>query len=165
MKMLQKMWVFLEEILAGLFFTSGTALIFYGVIMRYLFNSPQAWVEEVARYSLIWGIFLGFGMALRHNHHIQVDIIYDRLKPSMKRLLDILATGISIAFCLIYTYYGYILVEARYHSGMVSLDVGIPMWIVYLILPLSGLLFLLRFIERLVNILIGKDENYANPLN
>ena len=54
--------------------------------------------------------------------------------------------------------------ENRYTSGMVSLDIGIPMWIVYLVLPLSGILFLLRFVERLVNILRGKDEEYANPL-
>ncbi|MEG0384182.1 TRAP transporter small permease [Solibacillus cecembensis] len=165
MQKLKKLWAFIEEVSAGTFFSVGIALIFYGVITRYVFNSPQAWVEEVARYSLIWGVFLGFGLALRHNQHIQVDILYDKLKPRMKRVLDILATGISILFCVIYTYYGVILVESRFHSGMVSLDVGIPMWIVYLILPISGILFLLRFIERLVNILAGKDENYANPLN
>lgn len=165
MKMLKKAWAFIEEVASGSFFIVGIALIFYGVIMRYVFNEPKAWVEEIARYSIIWGVFLGFGLALRHNQHIQVDILYDRLKPKMKQILDIVATLISIAFCGIYTYYGYILVENRFHSGMVSLDVGIPMWIVYLILPISGVLFLLRFIERLVHILIGKDENYANPFN
>ncbi|MER2192711.1 MAG: TRAP transporter small permease [Solibacillus sp.] len=165
MQALKKIWAHIEEISSASFFTVGVALIFYGVITRYIFNSPQAWVEEVARYTIIWGVFLGFGMALRHNHHIQVDILYDKLKPAMKRIMDIVATTISVIFCLIYTYFGFILVETRFHSGMVSLDVGIPMWIVYLILPLSGLLFLLRFIERLVNILKGKDENYANPLN
>ncbi len=146
------------------FFVTGIVLIFYGVIMRYLFNEPQAWVEELARYTIIWGTFLGFGLALRHNQHIQVDILYDQLKPSMKRILDIVATGLSILFCLIYTYYGFVLVENRYTSGMVSLDIGIPMWVVYLVLPISGILFLLRFVERLVNILRGKDEEYANPL-
>ncbi|MEO4054331.1 TRAP transporter small permease [Solibacillus sp. CAU 1738] len=165
MKALQKLWTYVEEIAAGIFFVSGIGLIFYGVVMRYIFNSPLAWVEEVARYSIIWGTFLGFGLALKHNQHIQVDILYDRLSKPLQKGLDILATTISITFCLIYTYYGYVLVENRYSSGMVSLDVGIPMWIVYLILPISGILFLLRFVERLVNILRGKDEEYANPLN
>lgn len=164
MKVIYKIWGYLEEILAGIFFVAGIVLIFYGVVMRYIFNEPQAWVEELARYSIIWGTFLGFGLALRHNQHIQVDILYDKLKPAMKRLLDLVATGLSIAFCLIYTYYGFVLVENRYTSGMVSLDIGIPMWIIYLVLPLSGVLFLLRFVERLLNILRGKDEEYANPL-
>lgn len=165
MKVLMKIWTYLEEILSGIFFLSGILLIFYGVIMRYIVNDPQAWVEEVARYSIIWGTFLGFGMALKHNQHIQVDILFDRLNHTWRFIVNLLATILSIVFCLIYTYYGYLLVETRISSGMVSLDVGIPMWIVYLILPISGLLFLLRFIERLVNILRRKDVEYANPLN
>lgn len=165
MKLLMKAWAFLEEFLAIVFFSFGIVLIFYGVVMRYVMNDPQAWVEEVARYTIIWGSFLGFSLALKHNHHIQVDIIFDKLNNTGKFIMNIVATILSIVFCLIYTYYGYVLVENRYSSGMVSLDVGIPMWIVYLILPLSGVLFLLRFIERLVNILRRKDEEYANPLN
>lgn len=133
--------------------------------MRYVFNNPQAWVEEVSRYSIIWGTFLGFGMALKHNQHIQVDILYDRLNATGKYIINLVATALSIIFCIIYIYYGWNLVATRFHSGMVSLDMRIPMWIVYLILPISGVLFLLRFIERLVNILRRKDEDYANPLN
>ncbi|TSI10445.1 TRAP transporter small permease [Lysinibacillus sp. BW-2-10] len=163
--MLQKIWSYFEEIAAGIVFAVGIFLIFYGVVMRYIFNDPQAWVEEIARYSIIWGTFLGFGMALKHNHHIQVDILYDKLNNTMKFIVNIVATTLSIVFCLIYTYYGFVLVENRYSSGMVSLDVGIPMWVIYLILPISGVLFLLRFIERLVNILRRKGEEYANPLN
>ncbi|SOC41228.1 TRAP transporter small permease [Ureibacillus acetophenoni] len=165
MKLLTKAWTFLEEVLAGVFFSVGILLIFYGVVMRYVMNDPQAWVEEVARYTIIWGVFLGFGLALKHNQHIQVDILYDKLNNTGKFIMNLIATGLSIVFCLIYTYYGYVLVENRFASGMVSLDVGIPMWIVYLILPISGVLFLLRFIERLVNILRRKGEEYANPLN
>ncbi|WP_342536991.1 TRAP transporter small permease [Sporosarcina sp. FSL K6-3508] len=164
MKTLQKIWRAVEEISAGVFFFGGITLIFYGVVMRYGFNSPKAWVEEVVRYVIIWGVFLGFSIALRHNQHIQVDLLYDKMPGKMKKFVDLFATIISILFCLAYTYYGYLLVEARYHSGMVSLDVGIPMWIVYLILPISGVLFSLRFIERLVQLVRGKDVKYDNPL-
>lgn len=165
MNILMKIWTFLEEVLAGVFFSLGIVLIFYGVVMRYVLNDPQAWVEEVARYAIIWGTFLGFGLALKHNQHIQVDILYDNLSKPLQFAMNILATILSIVFSLIYTFYGFTLVETRYTSGMVSLDVGIPMWIVYLILPISGVLFSLRFVERLVNILRRKDEEYANPLN
>ena len=61
MKAVYKIWGYLEEILAGIFFVAGVVLIFYGVIMRYIFNEPQAWVEELASYSIIWGTFLWFG--------------------------------------------------------------------------------------------------------
>ncbi|MDN4606256.1 TRAP transporter small permease [Sporosarcina highlanderae] len=164
MKTLKKVWDLFEEISAGTFFFGGITLIFYGVFMRYVFNEPKAWVEEVVRYVIIWGVFLGFALALRHNQHIQVDMLYDKLSARMKKVLDIFATSVSIAFCVAYTYYGIVLVASRYHSGMVSLDVGIPMWIIYLILPISGTLFLLRFIERLVQLIRGKDVKYDNPI-
>ncbi|WP_057776229.1 TRAP transporter small permease [Cytobacillus dafuensis] len=164
MKKLNKAWSLFEEVSAGTFFFVGITLIFYGVIMRYFFNEPKAWVEEVVRYFIIWGTFLGFAVALRHNQHIQVDIVYDKLSKRAKRMVDIFATSVSILFCFAFTYYGYVLVESRYHSGMVSLDVGIPMWIVYLILPISGLLFLIRFVERLVHLLRGKEVHYDNPI-
>lgn len=164
MKKWKKGWDLLEEISAGTFFFAGITLIFYGVIMRYVFNEPKAWVEEVVRYLIIWGTFIGFAIALRHNQHIQVDILYDKLSGKSKRIIDFFATSVSIIFCIAFTYYGAILVEARYHSGMVSLDVGIPMWIIYLILPISGILFLLRFIERLVQLIRGKDVQYDNPV-
>ncbi|MBE1555615.1 TRAP transporter small permease [Sporosarcina limicola] len=164
MKSLRKFWDSFEEVSAGTFFFTGITLIFYGVIMRYIFNEPKAWVEEVVRYVIIWGTFLGFPIALRYNHHIQVDILYDKLSRRAKKVVDLFATSVSILFCLGFTYYGIILVENRFHSGMVSLDVGIPMWIVYLILPISGTLFTLRFIERLVNLVRGKEEHYDNPI-
>lgn len=164
MKSLKKFWALFEEVSAGTFFFAGITLIFYGVIMRYVFNEPKAWVEEVVRYVIIWGVFLGFSLALRHNQHIQVDIVYDKLPKGAKKVVDLFATLVSISFCVAYTYYGIILVENRFHSGMVSLDVGIPMWIVYLILPISGIMFTMRFIERLVHIVRGKEAKYDNPI-
>jgi C4-dicarboxylate transporter DctQ subunit len=154
----KKTWALFEDVSAGTFFSVGIALIFYGVLMRYAFNSPKAWIEEVSSYCIVWGALLGIPIALRNNHHIQVDMLYDKMSPAMKRLMDLFANLVSILFCLFYTYYGALLVLKRYTSGLVSLDVGIPMWIIYLILPISGILFLARFIERLINVIRGKGE-------
>lgn len=156
MKGLKKAWALLEDIAAGSFLSVGIALIFYGVLMRYAFNEPKAWVEEVANYTIVWGALLGVPVALRNNHHIQVDILYDKLPRGGQRLLDILANLMGILFCVFFTYYGYILVAKRYTSGMVSMDVGIPMWIVYLILPISGIMFLFRFLEKLLQAMRGE---------
>lgn len=164
MKKLRKFWNLFEDISAGTFFSVGMTLIFYGVVLRYIFNAPEPWVEEAARYTIVWGAMLGFASALRDNHHIQVDMLYEKLPPALKRAVNIFASSVGILFCLFYTYYGYSLVAKRYVSGMVSLDIGIPMWLVYLILPISGVMFLLRFIERFIEVLRGKEVNHDNPI-
>lgn len=154
----RKAWDLFEDIAAGTFFSVGIALIFYGVLMRYAFNEPKAWVEEMANYTIVWGALLGVPIALRNNHHIQVDMLYEKMSKPLKKITDIFANAMGILFCLFYTYYGYLLVAKRFSSGMVSMDVGIPMWIVYLILPISGFLFLLRFIDKLIAVLQGKEQ-------
>ncbi len=157
---LKKAWDLFEDVMAGTFFSAGILLILYGVTMRYVFNEPKAWVEEIASYTIVWGSLLGVPIALRNNHHIQVDMFYEKMPKAVRRLIDIFANIMGIIFCLFFTYYSYLLVAKRFSSGMVSMDVGIPMWIVYLILPICGVMFLLRFIEKLVNVLKGKEEHH-----
>lgn len=158
MKRAKTAWGLFEDITASTFFSAGIALIFYGVMMRYVFNEPKAWVEEVSAYCIVWGAMLGFSIALRDNHHIQVDMLYDKMPDGIKKLMNVFSNLCGVIFCIVYTYYGFILVIRRSTSGMVSLDVGIPMWIVYLILPISGIMFLARFIERLVYVIQGKGD-------
>lgn len=160
MKKIKKIWSFVEDLGAGLFFMSGLTFIFYGVITRYIFNSPKPWVSEISVYLIVWGALLGISSALRDNRHIQVDLLYDVVPNRFKFMFDLFSTIIGIIFCLFYSYYGWGLVMSRYHSGLVSLDVGIPMWIVYLALPISGILFLIRFIERLVVCIRRRGLNY-----
>ncbi len=162
MKAWKKAWALFEDITAGTFFSLGIVLIFYGVLMRYVFNSPKSWIEEISSYSIIWGSLFGISVALRNNHHIQIDMLYDKLPDAAKRWVDLFANAVGIFFSLFYTYYGYLLVAKRYTSGMVSMDVGIPMWIVYMILPISGVMFLLRFIERFVANVKGKGDVHAD---
>jgi C4-dicarboxylate transporter DctQ subunit len=164
MNSLKKFWALFEDVTAGSLLSTGVLLIFYNVIMRYLFNAPKAWVEEVANYLIVWGALIGISIALRNNHHISIEMLYEKMSPLWKRGVDIFANSMGILFCLLYTYYGFELVIKRFGSGMVSMDVGIPMWIVYLILPISGLLFLLRFIERLINNIMGKEEQHDHNL-
>ena len=163
MRTWKKWWALIEDVLAGSFLVTGLCLILYGVMMRYVFNSPKSWVEEITNYTIIWGALFGVSIALRDGHHIQVDMLYDRLPKKVQRWVRVFSDLMGVLFCLFYTYYGYVLVDKRLESGMISLDVGIPMWLVYLILPISGIMFLMRFLERLVNSLRGKEEEKHDP--
>ncbi|WP_280770757.1 TRAP transporter small permease [Salipaludibacillus daqingensis] len=147
----KKWWALIEDVLAGTFLTLGILLILYGVVMRYVFNDPKSWVVEISTYLIVWGVLFGTPIALRNNNHIQINFLYDRLPKAYKRYVDIFANIVGVLFCFFFTYYGYQLVVGSFSSGMVSLDVGIELWIVYLVLPIAGFMFLLRFIERLMH--------------
>jgi len=139
-----------EEAVAGTLLVIGLGLCLYGVVMRYVANQPQAWVEEVYKYLVIWGILIGGAMALRNKKHIAVDVLYAVLPARGKKAVNVLSHLIGLGFSIVFFVLSIQLVLMNRTTGQVSMDVGIPLWIVYLVLPLSGLLLALQFAESAV---------------
>ena len=41
-----------------------------------MLNDSASWTEEIARYLLIGTVFVGAGIGVAKNNHIQVDLLY-----------------------------------------------------------------------------------------
>ncbi len=158
MSSIRRVLDFLEETIAGVFLIGGLMLLFFGVVMRYIFQAPIFWLDEIAIYMVVWGAFLGFSVALRAKRHIQVVAVYDILPLKDRRLLDIFVSGVGIAFCIFFTYGGVFLVKTYLTTGQSSLNSQKPLWIVSLVIPVAGILFGLRFVEQLVGLFKNKGE-------
>jgi C4-dicarboxylate transporter DctQ subunit len=131
----------IEEYVSGLFFVSGSLVSVYAVIMRYVFNKAPTWSLEVFEYLMVWAIFLGFGMALRENHHIVVDLLYDRLSFPVKRVLSVIANLIGAGFGVFMTVTGVEMIALAYRQHIVTIDAAIPIWVTYIVMPIGmGLL-------------------------
>jgi TRAP-type mannitol/chloroaromatic compound transport system permease small subunit len=67
-----------------------TAVISYEVVLRYGFNAPTIWAQETSTY--IFGAFfmLGGAYVMRHEGHVRVDIVYSRLSPRGRAIVDII---------------------------------------------------------------------------
>jgi C4-dicarboxylate transporter, DctQ subunit len=154
---IKKVYKFLEDFSSSLFFLVGLGLMFYEVIMRYVFDNPTSWINETASIIVVWGILFGLSVALRDNHHISVDIFYAMLPKKMQKVVDIFANLVGIGFCIFLIFTGIELVAHTFESGQVTMDTRTPYWIYYLIMPISGLLFMIRFIERLKKVI--KNES------
>jgi TRAP-type C4-dicarboxylate transport system permease small subunit len=125
---------------ASVLFVLMILIVFLQVICRYVFDNSLSWSEEVARYLLVWTIFLSAGYVLGQGCHIFLDVVFgafpQRLQKIFRRFSDILLLGFSMVVVM----YGAELVMI----GKVqrSTAVGIPMWLVYTAIPLGGLLLL-----------------------
>jgi len=149
MKRFMKVYEFLEDIISGGLLSVGVTLIFYGVIMRYVFNDARSWVDEISQYLIIWGTLIGTSVALRNDHHIKVDMLFNVLPKKVQHIVTLFAHCVGITFSLFIGYYGYKLVAFTHNTGQVSTDVGIPLYLVYSILPLTGALLTFRFAIKL----------------
>jgi C4-dicarboxylate transporter, DctQ subunit len=127
------------------------------VTARYIFNYPLSWPEELIRYLVILIVYVGASIAVRRKSHISVDIIYTFF-PQSQKVLNYLATGLGIVFSFLIIIYGMKFVRNLMASGQIAITLKIPVFIVYSILPVGGLLLLLQYILRLFG-----DDNAGNP--
>ncbi|MGQ9558470.1 MAG: TRAP transporter small permease [Desulfurispora sp.] len=142
---LKKVYRTFEDFFPGIMLFSGLTLIFVNVLLRYFWQRPQSFIDEMAVYFVVWGILAGFAPAQRDNYHIKVEFFYERLGPASKKIVDIFALSLSLFFALLYTWFGLLLVQDYLASGQCSADSRFPLWVVYLIVPLSGLMLSARF--------------------
>ena len=125
-----------------------TGVLFANVVLRYVFASGLTWSEELIRFLMIWISFIGISMATRRGEQLAVDIALVYSGPALSRAIRLVVNAISCVFSLLLAYYGYLVVTTLSRSAQVSPAMGIPMYLVYLVIPISGVLLALRFAQR-----------------
>ena len=112
-------------------------LVIVQVAMRYLFNSPLTWSEELAVFVMIWLTFIGSLICMRDKEHIEVTILVDHLPRPLQRIVVAFSRLASVFFLLVVAYYGFELVMEN--MTVTSPANKISMGMVYTIIPLSSL--------------------------
>lgn len=159
MNNINRIYTAFEDYFSGGMLFIGLSLVFLNVILRYFFNNPQSLLDEFSVYFVVWGIMAGLAVALRNDHHIKVDMLYNYLPLHVKRYVSIFANCLGLAFAVFFVIYGIELVQNYIAFGQRSTDSQFPLWIVNLIMPASGVMLGIRFIEKLYNLI--KDGGKA----
>lgn len=139
-----------EEHFCAISLLAVTAVLFTNVVLRYVFRLGFVWSEEFVRYLMIWIAFVGISMATRRGHRLAVDLILHYTPPGVTRVINITVDLLCAFFGVALLYYGYQTVESMRMTVQVSPGMGLPMYVPYLVIPLSGALLTLRFLQSAV---------------
>src|SRR4051794_31789506 len=71
--------------IASVLLALAVALMAAQVVLRFGFNRPQPWAEELNRYAFVWATYLGSVIALVRGTHIRVTVVIDQFAPSWSR--------------------------------------------------------------------------------
>ena len=89
------------EIAAAGLVIAEIAILFGGVISRYVFDRPLVWSDELASTLFLWLAMLGAVIAFHRDEHMRMTACVGMLPGPARALLDSLATGASLAFLLL----------------------------------------------------------------
>lgn len=138
-------------------------LLLMEVFLRYFFNSPTVWANELSQ--MLFGAYavLGGGYILLTGGHVNVDIIYSRLGKKKQAALDIVSSVLFFLFCGMLLIYGGSLAWdslSRFEHSQSAWNP--PLYPAKLAIPLAAALLILQGLAKLIrNILILLDKDDA----
>jgi TRAP-type C4-dicarboxylate transport system permease small subunit len=141
-------WTYIACIvLSGVALVTITLMIPLGVFMRYVINRPLAWPEPAAIILMVMFSFLGGAAVYRANVHIAVEALRNAVKPGARQVMGWGVDACMAATALFMLGYGIQLCVATRHSTMAEFP-AVSQGLVYLPIPVAGLLTLLFVLER-----------------
>ncbi len=121
-------------------------------------SNPFSFTDELAEFLLIWVGLLGAAYVSGHKQHLAIELIYKKLSESNIRKLNIFINILIIlfsAFILVIGGIRFVVINIKLEQ--LSAAMQLPMWYVYLVLPLSGLFIIYYALDDIVR--LKKVEN------
>lgn len=113
------------------------------VFSRYLLKAPVVFTEELVRFLLIWLGLLGGAYTFGVKGHIALTLVLDKLDKlnmsNIKKYINILIDIIVLFLAIFVLIIGGSKLISVTHNQISSVMM-IPMWIVYIVTPLSGVI-------------------------
>ena len=142
-----RLYVRANRVLVGALMIAMFGLVFTNVVTRYGFGFSLSWVEEIARFLMIWVTFLGAGLALREGRHVAIELLQDRLPERARRGLRLFLAALILVFLGFLVVYGVQFV--MFGWSKVTLATQMPRGIPYLAIPIGSAMFALHLLLTL----------------
>lgn len=138
-------WI--ENSLAALALGGATVIAIIAVIVRYVFGEGIFWSEEAVIFLVILSTFIGAVITLRHDEHVNVDLIPALLGERGKWIMALIGASLLVIYCAIIGAYAWILIFEPVARDTITPSLKLPLWVVELSLPIGLTLMFLRSLE------------------
>lgn len=154
MSKVMKLLVTLEKTIIGACLGLAVIVIMISVIGRRIGSAPP-WAEEAVRYLIIWITFIGSGVCFRRGAHYGVDVIRRVNNPGFQKFIGTFVILASAIFAVLLVIFGWKYTSFAMTSGQKTAALGWPIWIVYISVPIGGILVILHLIEVFCSEILG----------
>jgi len=123
------------------------SIVVVEVGLRYLFSSSLIFTEELARYLMVWVVFLGSAIAVRDGAHIRISMLLNCLPPLWQRWVTVVAEILTMTFLAVTAIEGMRILPKQLSQIPATFDV--PLFYFYLAIPVGSLLMMIFIGPRL----------------
>ena len=117
------------------------------IFSRYTQLIPSyIWTEEMARFLFIWMIMIGAMIGVREGTHFEVDV-WPRLGPKGSAALALVSGTAVLVLALVFVWAGFEF--TRFAWNRISELAELPLWLIHIAWPLTGLTWLAFQGERM----------------
>lgn len=116
----------LIKIIAEVILIVMVVTIFSQVIMRYFFENPLMWSEELSRYLYAWFCFFGVSIATFDKSHLKVTFFVEKLSKIIQYYLELFSMVLMILFFIAVSWSAVLLPKVQ--GNMMAYSLGIPFW-------------------------------------
>jgi C4-dicarboxylate transporter DctQ subunit len=148
-KRIDRAMTIVEQTIVAICLALVTAIVFYGVINRFILKSSLSWSEELSRYLTIWATYVGASLGVRQGAHIGVEAFVDLLPKKARSYTNLLTYLASFVFVVFITITG-IDYSLKLFTRQLSPAMRIPMGWPYLGVPVGTGLMAVRYLLLLI---------------
>lgn len=152
----------LEDLILALLLGSMILLACTQILLRNGFDSGLTWADPLLRVMVLWIGLLGALAASRGNRHIIIDVLGPFMGPSKKRLAAIVSHSFTTLVCFAVAWFACQFVLSEYETGLSGV-LGIPIWLLESIIPLSFGLMGLRYAALTIETLRNQPPATETP--
>ena len=133
------------------------------IFFRYVLNDSITWSEEIAKYLMVWMVFVGAPVAMIQSRHIAIEIFPNLFRPRIRALIFLIVNLLIVLTMAFWTYRGFTYTVGGMSQVMSSFD-KIPLGVVFASIPFgSCIMMIISFQISLNQILVIIDpEKYED---
>ena len=146
-----------EEIFLFLLTMFGLIVLFISVVLRYTINYTLSSASEIMREVIILTTFIGLSLGTKNRSQLRIDIL-PQLFPKFKKFFDFIANLSILVFGILVIIYGWQMVKQQAMTHQTTILLRIPLQYLYMVLPVTGVLLIIRSIQVIYEDVFKKEE-------
>jgi TRAP-type C4-dicarboxylate transport system permease small subunit len=136
---------------ASLALVAAAVVLSESVLVRSLYKSATDWQDEISVMLLVGAIFMSAAYVQSVRGHVAIEALAELLSPATNRFRVMCADGVSLAFCVFFSWKSWTLMHEAWVDGQVrDSTFATPLWIPYSLMAAGMSLLAIQILVQLI---------------